>query len=288
MGQSGRRTAAAIRWLAFALVPAAVLLLAASTAAAQTLVFDDEFNGHTVSVPWTINVGQGYATGQCWVNDHKHVSEGGGYLSLTATYVSSGNPCGDGNYGSGSINVPASTWSYLYGTAEARLKVPCQSGTGVWPSFWQYASQNPSNDNNGEIDTMELLDNTSATGAATIGSPRPNPGAGQYVSQSIHGQGLNPPYDLATSTVYNPYPEPDSRSWCGAFHIFGNTWTPNSVSFTVDGVTEQTFNSSQFPAWPLVTAQAPVLSLLVGQYGGTPNPATFPQTMLVDWIRIWH
>jgi hypothetical protein len=61
-----------------------------------------------------------------------------------------------------------------------------------------------------------------------------------------------------------------------------------SSPFTVDGVAEQTFKRSQFSAWPLSTPQAPVLSLLVGQEGGTPNPATFPQTMPVDWVRIWH
>jgi beta-glucanase (GH16 family) len=274
------------RWLVLAPSLAVITLVAAAPAAAQNgkLAFDDEFNGSAVSAPWAINTGGGYWSSQCWVNDSQHVSESGGYLSLTAT---TGNACGTG-YESGSINVPASSWSYLYGTAEARLEVPCQSGTGVWPSFWQYASQNPASDANGEIDTMELMDNTSAQSAATIGSPSPNPGAGQYVSQSIHGQGLSPPYDLATSTVYNRYPEPASRSWCGAFHVFGNTWTSTSVTFTVDGVTKQKFNRSQFPAWPLVTAQAPVLSLLVGQYGGTPNPTTFPQTMLVDWVRIWH
>ena len=112
--------------------------------------------------------------------------------------------------------------------------------------------------------------------------PNVSPGTviapGTLVSQSLHG-GSGTSSLFATSTVYN-------SNWCGAFHVFGNTWTPDWVSVTVDGVTYQTFNRSPSSPWPLTTPQAPVLSLLVGAYGGTPNPATFPQTMLVDWVRI--
>lgn len=259
-----------------ALAVAAAALLSASPAAAQSgrLIFDQEFNGPAGSAPgapWTVVSGQGFWTGQCWANDPQHVSEtGSGYLSLTATYQATGNPCLDGNYVSGAIQVPASVWSYRYGTAQARIQVPCLSGNGLWPSFWQYTSQNQGagggqlHKGGGEIDTMELMD------VSTASDP-----AGTLVSQSLHNTGL-----IATSTVYDP-------NWCGAFHVFGNTWTSTSVKFTVDGVTEATFNRSQFPTWLPSTPQAPVLSLLVGYYGGTPT-FTSPQTMLVDWVRISH
>ena len=156
--------------------------------------------------------------------------------------------------------------------SSSKIKVPCQSGTGVWPGWWQYASQDPTTDNNGEIDSMEIL-------SAQWSPP-------DTVQQAIHGSGLPTAAQEIGWTTYN-------RKWCGAFHVFGNTWTPatstspGSVAFTIDGVSEHTFKSSQFSAWPLVTPQAPVLDLMVGQFGGTPNPATFPQTMLVDWVRIY-
>jgi beta-glucanase (GH16 family) len=263
--------------VAAALAVIVVAVAGSGTAAARSstrssnFIFDDEFNGSAVRTPWVINTQCGnasanYWTDQCFVNDRQHVSVSGGYLSLTATYAPNGD-VGGTYFESGAINVPASAWSYLYGTAQARVKVPCQSGKGLWPGFWQYASQTPFDDSNGEIDSLELMDNTQASNG-TVVPP------GTLVSQSLHGTNL-----FATSTVYN-------SNWCGAFHVFGNTWTPTSVSFTVDGVTEQTFNKTDFTAWPLTTPQAPVLSLLVGAYGGTPDPATFPQTMLVDWVRI--
>jgi beta-glucanase (GH16 family) len=266
-----------LRMLALAAALAAIVMAVASgTAAARSrVIFDDEFNGTAVKSPWVVNTRCGnalgnYWTDQCFVNDPQHVSVSGGYLALTATYEPNGTTGGT-YFDSGAINIPASAWSYLYGTAQARVKVPCQSGTGVWPGFWQYASQTPYDDSNGEIDSMELMDNSAA-------SEPP----GTLVSQSLHGTNL-----FATSTVYN-------SNWCGAFHVFGNSWTPTSVSFTVDGHTYQTFHNTDFSAWPLVTRQAPVLSLLVGtlpglgtpNYAGTPNPATFPQTMLVDWVHI--
>jgi beta-glucanase (GH16 family) len=248
--------------LCLAAVIAVFALAGSAQARAQpALIFDDEFNGVAVSAPWVVNYGNGYAPNQCWSNDLAHVSESGGYLRLTATYEPTGGRCGTG-YESGAISVPASAWSYLYGTAQARVKVPCQSGTGVWPGFWQYASQYGITNANGEIDSMEALDDH----------------AGATVSQSIHGTGLN-----ATSLVYG-----SQAQWCGVFHIYGNVWTPTSVTFTVDGRNKRTYSRSQFAAWPLVTPQAPVLSLLVGGYGGTPNPLTFPQTMLVDWVRVWN
>lgn len=268
-----------LRALACALALAATAaLLAASPAAAQRLVLEQEFNGPAGSTPpspWTVVNGQGFWTGQCWVP--QNVSEtgpvdasGNGYLSLTATYQPTGNACGDGSYNSGALQVPASTWSYRYGTAQARIQVPCLSGNGLWPSFWQYTSQNQIagagqlHKGGGEIDTMELMDTST-----------PSDTAGTLVSQSLHNTGL-----ITTSTVYN-------SNWCGAFHVFGNTWTSSSVTFTIDGVTERTFNRSQFSSWLPSIPQAPVLSLLVGYYGGTPTFTT-PQTMLVDWVKIWH
>jgi beta-glucanase (GH16 family) len=274
IGESGRRKRAILRSLAFAVAMAATAALAASPAAAQTgtLVFDDEFSGSTVSAPWTPPSQGAFAPGQCWLNDARHVSESGGYSSLTATYEGpNGGACGTG-YESGAIQVLASTWSYLYGTAEARIKVPCQSGMGLWPSFWQYASQDPTNDLNGEIDSMEML------------SAQWSGGLQNAVTQAIHGSGLPTDRTAISWQTTNRHGVP----WCGAFHVFGNTWTSTSVRFTIDGVTEHTVKRSQFSAWPLVTPQAPVLSMLVGQFGGNPTPATFPQTMLVDWVRIWH
>jgi beta-glucanase (GH16 family) len=263
-----------VRWLVLALaLTALTALLAASSAASQTrkLIFDQEFNGPAGSAPgapWTVVSGQGFWTGQCWAP--QNASETGtGYLSLTATYVSTGNACGDGNYESGAIQVPASAWSYRYGTAQASIKVPCLSGNGLWPSFWQYTSQNQVagggqlHKGGGEIDTMELMD------VSTASDP-----AGTLVSESLHSTGL-----ITTATVYN-------SNWCGTFHTFGNTWTPSSVTFTVDGVTEHTFNRSQFSSWLPSIPQAPVLSLLVGYYGGTAS-FTSSQTMLVDWVKIW-
>jgi beta-glucanase (GH16 family) len=230
---------------------------------AHQLVFDDEFNGTAVSAPWQTLNGVSYGH-LCYSNDPRHVSEGGGYLRLTATY-DPGSDCGL-NYEGGGVIIVATNWSYLYGTLKVRAKVPCQSGTGVWPGIWEYASQHLSNAY-GEIDSLEIMDDH----------------AGNTVSQSIHAAGLSSdPNPGATSLVYG-----SQAGWCGSFHVYGNTWTSSSVTFTIDGQTERVFSRSQFPAWPLTTPQAPVLSLGVGSYGGTPSPVTFPEVMLVDWVRIW-
>ena len=39
--------------------------------------------------------------------------------------------------------------------------------------------------------------------------------------------------------------------------------------------------------WPFDTnKQRPLLALVVGQSGGTPQPSSFPQSMLIDWVRV--
>ncbi len=242
-----------------------------ATTSCCTEIFDEEFNGAAGTQPgspWTIVTGSQFWTGQCEVNDTGHVSEGGGVLSLTATY-SPGACGGSSSYETGAIQVPFSTWNYQYGTAFARVQVPCQSGTGVWPGWWQFDSQYGNGTNYyGEIDTLEVMDTQSPPG--------------ENAESSIHGGSGNL---IATGAYRNPI----GQNWCNNYHVFGNVWRPGEIDFTVDGVMWLRLYASSYSTWPFDTyAEAPVLSLLVGGYGGSPNSSTFPQTMRVDWVRIWR
>jgi hypothetical protein len=242
-----------------------------ATTSTGNLIFDDEFNGPGGSqpgAPWTILTGSQLWSGQCEVNDTGHVVEGFGVLVLKATYNPGGTHCGT-TYESGALYVPATTWNYKYGTALARLQVPCQSGTGVWPAWWQFESAyGIGNNSGGEIDSIEVLDNHSPPG--------------ENAEQSLHN-------GTSSLNVSAPYLNPIGQNWCNNFHVFGNVWRPGEVDFTVDGAITARYFASQQSAWPFDTySEAPALSLLIGGYGGWPNWNTFPQQMLVDWVRIWQ
>jgi Glycosyl hydrolases family 16/Fibronectin type III domain len=260
--------------------PASNTVSATPQAAAGTLIFDDEFNGPAGSQPsstrWTIFGGSSPSRWgvECFVNDSGHIGEDGqGSLVLTATYNPGGVPCsnGSGPYESGGMETNLSTlFHYQYGRAEARIKVPCQSGTGMWPAWWEDGTSWPTG---GEIDNLEIMKD---------GQPTP----GQGAQQTVHG---------ATSSggswqVGNNYANPQRQPWCQDFHTYGSVWSLGQIQFTVDGVVTRTLTPSDMQAgwtWPFDTyAERLFLDLQVGGWGGTVDNSTLPQSMLVDWVRV--
>jgi Glycosyl hydrolases family 16 len=108
---------------------------------------------------------------------------------------------------------------------------------------------------------------------------------GQYAEQSLHGTNNS-------WTYQEPYHNPIGQNWCGNFHVFGSVWSPGDIKLTVDGVVTADVSPGTLPpgsAWPFDTyPESPVLDLQLGQEGGNVDPNSLPQTMYVDWIRIWH
>jgi hypothetical protein len=236
-----------------------------------TLIFDDEFNGPAGSqpgAPWSIMGGSMPSRWgvECFVNDRTHIHEdGAGHLVETATYNPEGVPCsnGSGPYESGGIEIPASVWTYEYGNAEARIQVPCASGAGLWPAWWEDGASWPSG---GEIDMLEIMK-----------------GAGpSYAIQSLHGPGPSGAWNLGNSS--------GPANWCGGFHTYGAIWSPTEVRFTIDGQVTRTLTPAAMHAgwvWPFQGhPERLLLDLQVGGTGGTVNNATLPQSMVIDWVRV--
>jgi beta-glucanase (GH16 family) len=238
-----------------------------------TLEFDDEFTGAAGSSPdttkWNILNDVNSWGVQCFVNDRSHIYlNGDGQLVETATYNPSGSPCSGTTYESGGMDTKGSgQFSFQYGTIEASIKVPCESGTGMWPAFW---SDGPGWPANGEIDYLEIMDGKGPDDA----------------KQSLHGPTSSGSWNLGNDNVA-------ATPWCGAYHTYGATWSDNKIAFTIDGVVTHTDTSASLPSgdtWPFDKAtalQSILLDLQVGKDGGTPTPSTFPQSMDVDWVRVY-
>lgn len=241
------------------------------------LIFDDEFNGAANTAPdankWEVMGGtQPSRWGvECFVNDRAHIAQDGkGDLALTATSNSS-VPCqnGSGKYESGGMTTGAvngGTFSYKYGTAEASIKVPCGSGSGLWPAWW---ADGPDWPKGGEIDFLEVMT---------------NPPAGYNVTQTIHGPKGTGAWQLPTWKV-------SSAPLCNAFHTYGAIWTQGKIQFTFDGNVTKTFTASDVPSggsWPFDSnSERLLLDLQVGSWGGSPQSSEFPATMLVDYVRVY-
>ena len=190
---------------------------------------------------------------------------------LTATYNPGGVPCtnGSGDYESGGMTTGAPTsgqFNFKYGTIVASIKVPCQSGTGLWPAFWASGINWPKG---GEIDILEIMSGHGPTDA----------------KQSLHGPNGSGSYNIGNNNIA-------STPWCDAYHTYGAIWSASKIQFTIDGAVTYTDTPANLPSgatWPFDSNNERLLvDLQIGGSGGTVVNSTLPQSMLVDYVRVYQ
>ncbi len=229
------------------------------------LVWSDEFDEASLdAAKWSIDTGSDFGTDQQDYDTDRpqNVSVAGGQLTLTAQAESYAGQ----SYTSGRIET-SGHFSQTYGRFEASIQLP--HGQGMWPAFWLLGANYSSVGwpQCGEIDVME------------------NRGADMTtVDGSLHGPGGN--------NVTAGYTLPASGSFSDGFHQFALEWEPGVVRWYVDGALYETQTSDTFPnsqPWVFDHPFFVILDLAVGgQFGGDVNASTsFPQSMLVDYVRVY-
>ncbi len=243
-----------------------------------TLVWSDEFSTPDGSSPdptkWTYDLG-----GKGWGNDelesytnHKenaHIEKGS--LVITAmkeNYTGSDNIMRE--YTSARLKTQG-LFVQAYGRFEARIKIP--EGQGMWPAFWMLGEDIPNLGwpKCGEIDIMENVGKEPGT-----------------VHGSLHG----PSTSAKTSDLTAIYTLPGGRRLADDFHLFVAEWEPDTIRFYVDSTLYATFRSSDWPVggkWVFDHPFFIILNLAVGgDWPGNPDASTkFPQSMLVDYVRVY-
>jgi beta-glucanase (GH16 family) len=105
---------------------------------------------------------------------------------------------------------------------------------------------------------------------------------------SLHGpSSANPTSDL-TKTITLP----NGKRLSNDFHLYAVEWEPGVVRFYFDSNLYATFTSAQWPeasAWVFDHPFFIILNVAVGgDWPGAPDATTvFPQTMLVDYVRVY-
>lgn len=155
-----------------------------------------------------------------------------------------------------------------YGRIEARIKMPW--GKGLWPAFWMLGANidEVSWPQCGEIDIVEYLGNQPTK-----------------VLGTVHGPGYS-----ADQSVSKTYTLPNSR-FDTDFHIFGIEWGENYINYYVDDVLYNQITPADVEGeWVFNQPFYIILNMAVGgNLPGSPNTDTsFPQTMLVDYIRVYE
>lgn len=236
------------------------------------LIWREEFihSGGPDQSKWNYEIGNG-SNGwgnnelQYYTDSDENSYVDNGMLTITARE----EPVSGFNYSSARLTTQ-NKFDFRFGRIEARIKLPY--GQGLWPAFWMLGA----NFNQvgwpqcGEIDIMEMVggvnrDNTCHT---TIHWWDETQGA-----RANYGESYTLP----------------SGIFADDFHVFGVEWDEQTIRGYVDGneyyvvdLTPSEF--SEFKKNFFI-----ILNVAVGgEWPGEPDETTvFPQTMQVDWVRVY-
>ena len=247
------------------------------------LVFSDQFIGPAGTPPsasnWIHDLGAYGAPDnelQTYTDSPANASaDGHGDLAIVARrQTATGTDGLTRNYTSARLETQG-LFSAKYGLIEARMKIP--AGTGLWSAFWMLGNSVttvgwPAS---GEIDVMETLGQDPLTVRATIHGPTTSHGPS---GRSGYSRGMN--FDSASSLA-------------SGFHVYGVSWSPNSVTWLLDGTPYATVTPADLAPGQTWVFNQPfhlLLNLAVGgNWDGLPNLSTpFPATLLVNWVRVYR
>jgi len=267
------------------LAPLAALLLACTLAPAQTapqptwtLVWADEFNapnGSPVDASkWVTETGGGgwgnneleYYTARL---QNAHQQDGNLVIKVLEEKYN-GSDGVTRNYTSARLKTQGK-FSQTYGRFEARIKIP--RGQGIWPAFWMMGDQieKAGWPTDGEIDIMENIGKEPA-----------------MVHGTIHGPGYS-----GDKGITAPFSLPTGQSFADDFHLFAVEWEPKVIRFYVDDHLYATRTPADLPPGTKWVYDDPFFLLLNvavgGDWPGNPDASSpFPQTMLVDYVRVYR
>jgi beta-glucanase (GH16 family) len=244
----------------------------------RTLVWSDEFNGANGSpvdaTKWVSETGGGG-----WGNEEleyytarrENAYQQDGNLVIQAVEEKYTGPDGvSRNYTSARLTTHGK-FTQAYGRFEARIKIP--QGQGIWPAFWMLGDDfdQVTWPSCGEIDIMENI------------GKEPD-----IVHGTIHGPGYS-----GDKGIGAPFALPADQSFADTFHVYAVDWEPKAIRFYVDDHLYATRTPADLPPdtrWVYDHPFFLVLNVAVGGlWPGNPDASTsFPQTMLVDYVRVYR
>jgi beta-glucanase (GH16 family) len=243
-----------------------------------SLIWQDEFNGANGSAidstKWTPEIG-GWGWGnnelETYTSRIDNAFHNNGALTIKAIkehFVGSDNIPRE--YTSARL-ISKNKFSATFGRFEARIKIPF--GQGIWPAFWMLGNDIDSSGwpTCGELDIMENIGREPAT-----------------IHGTIHGLGYSGGNGISSS-----YSLPNNQPFADSFHVFAVEWEPGVVRFYCDGILYATRTPADLPAGKTWAFDHPFFILMNLAVGGTwpGNPdatTTFPQTMQVDYVRVYQ
>lgn len=238
------------------------------------LVWEDNFAGPAGQAPdaakWTYDIGIGPGNDGWGNNELQYYTDrpenvaldGAGNLAITARNESYAGRA----FTSARMNTKG-IFDQAYGRFEARIKMPW--GPGIWPAFWLLGANidEVSWPQCGEIDIMEYR------------GQQPN-----LIHGSLHGPGYSGGAAITKSFGFT------NDRFDVDFHVFAVEWGEDYIDYYVDDTLYQRIRPEDVSGeWVYDHPFFIILNVAVGgNYVGFPTPQTpFPQTMLVDYVKVY-
>ncbi|HKK70165.1 MAG TPA: glycoside hydrolase family 16 protein [Candidatus Krumholzibacteria bacterium] len=238
------------------------------------LTWSDEFDGPADTSPdpekWTYDIGtgvNGWGNAQLEYDTDRIENvrlDGEGHLEIVARE----EEFGDRQYTSARIKTEG-LFTQRYGRFEARIQLP--RGQGIWPAFWMLGDdfRQVGWPDSGEIDIMEYRGQ--------------NP---DEVLGTVHGPGYSGGASIGARFIL------DGGDFDAGFHVFSIEWTDDRITWFVDDVPYHRVRPQDLGGreWVFDHPFFMILNVAVGgNFVGPPDETTrFPQTMRVDWVRVYE
>jgi beta-glucanase (GH16 family) len=237
------------------------------------LTWSDEFEGEKLnSAVWTYELGDGCPNNCGWGNNElQHYREdnttlSNGNLVITAKKQNFGSK----QYTSSRIVTKGKKF-FKFGRIDIRAALP--KGKGLWPALWMLGSNIDAAGwpSCGEIDIMELAGDLPNRSVATV----------HYGSSTATHQ-------YKSNTLYLK----DNKNFQNEFHVFSLNWVEDKLEFLVDDEIYHTITPTSLGnnAYPFNKNFFFIFNVAVGgTFPGNPDgTANFPQSMIVDYVRVFN
>lgn len=228
-----------------------------------TLIWSDEFDGSALNMAdWTYETGN-----HGWGNNElqNYTNGNNAYVSNGKLVIEAKNE--GGGYTSSRI-ITQGKQSFKYGRIDIRAKLP--QGQGIWPALWMLGD----NFNTagwpacGEIDIMELIGHQPGR---TYGTVHWSDNDGNHADHSGHK-------NLSSGIFADEY------------HVFSVIWTDQKITWYLDDVAFHVISITEGHLSEFHEKFFFIFNVAVGgNWPGNPDASTtFPQRMVVDYVRVFQ
>lgn len=234
----------------------------------RSLVWSDEFDGTSLNEDyWTFEIGNG---NNGWGNEElQFYRRENTFLNDGHLVIQARNQVFNGFDYTSSRIITQGKYDFTFGRVDIRAVLP--EGQGIWPALWSLGANFSSVGwpSCGEMDIMELVGHEPSTVHATVHYSN---------SGGFHSYKGN---DISLS---------GGKKFSDEFHVFSMEWEQDRVRFYMDDRLYHTISKNAQDPYPFNEDFFFIFNVAVGgKWPGRPDATTtFPQQMIVDYIRVFQ